>query len=224
MMAPLSDDRRASRLLYPMHAGPFNSATATLSPRRGHDRRRTTPTQRRRRGRVLRRWRSVRRDGRSTSTDRQSDVDPLCAVVVVLRRRRLARRAAMAWPRPPQRALGPVAIAKSLPSSQRIAFAARCLRGLAAGANACGAAPRRLVELHECRVRCWALSSGAARSKRSASDCWRWQRYAVEPCRPSTRYRARFGSKCAENPSCSPAQGEEKRTARVVRAAGSLKR
>ena len=115
MMAPLSDDRSASSLLYPMHEGPFDSATATFLPRRGHDRRRTTPTQRRRRGRVLRRWRSVRRDGRSTSTDRQSDADPLRAVAVALRRRRLARRAAMAWPRPLQRALGPVAIAKSLP-------------------------------------------------------------------------------------------------------------
>ena len=176
-----------------MHVGPFDSATATLSPRRGHDRRRATPTQRRRRGRVLRRWRSVRRDGRSTSTDRQSDADPLCAVVVVLRRRRLARRAAMAWPRPLQRALGPVAIAKSLPKVSAIVFAARRRRGLTAGAKACGAAPRRLAELHECRVRCWALrSSGAARSKRSASDCWRWQLYAVEPCWPSTRYRARF--------------------------------
>ena len=39
----------------------------------------------------------------------------LRAVDVVLRRRRHARRAAMAWPRPLQRALGPVAIAKSLP-------------------------------------------------------------------------------------------------------------
>ena len=203
-----------------MHEGPFDSATATFSPRRGHDRRRTTPTQRRRRGRVLRRWRSVRRDGRSTSTDRQSDADPLRAVAVVLRRRRHARRAAMAWSRPLQRALGPVAIAKSLPSSQRIAFAARCLRGLAAGANACGAAPRRLVELHECRVRCWALSSsGAARSKRSASDCCRWQLYAVESCGPGTRYRARLGTKSAKNPSCSPAQREEKRTARRGRAA-----
>ena len=64
-------------------------------------------------------------------------------------------------------------------------FAARRRRGLTAGANACGAVPRRLVELHRCSVRCWALSnSGAARSKRSASDCWRWQRYAVESCGP----------------------------------------
>ena len=45
----------------------FDSATATRSPRRGHERRRATPTQRRRRGRVLRRWRSVRRDGHSTT-------------------------------------------------------------------------------------------------------------------------------------------------------------
>ena len=111
----LSGDRRAGRLLYPMHEGPFDSAAATRSPRRGHEHRRATPTQRRRRGRVLHRWHSVRRDGRSTSTDRQSDADPLRAVSVVLRRRRLARRAAMAWPRPLQVALGPVAIAKSLP-------------------------------------------------------------------------------------------------------------
>ena len=92
----------------------FDSAAATRSPRRGHDRRRATPTQRRRRGRVLHRWHSVRHDSRSTSTDSSSDADPLC-VVVALRRRRLARRAAMAWPRPLQVALGPVAIAKSLP-------------------------------------------------------------------------------------------------------------
>ena len=93
----------------------FDSATATRSPRRGHDRsRRTTPTKRRRRGRVLHRWHSVRHDSRSTSTDSSSDADPL-RVVVALRRRRLARRAAMAWPRPLQVALGPVAIAKSLP-------------------------------------------------------------------------------------------------------------
>ena len=63
----LSGDRRAGRLLYPMHEGPFDSAAATRSPRRGHERRRATPTQRRRRGRVLRRWRSVRRDGHSTT-------------------------------------------------------------------------------------------------------------------------------------------------------------
>ena len=79
----------------------------------------------------------------------------------------------------------PSRLLKFAEASQRIAFVARRRRGLAAGANACGAAPRRLVELHECRVRCWALSnSGAARSKRSASDCWRWQRYAVESCGP----------------------------------------
>ena len=198
-----------------MHEGPFDSAAATRSPRRGHEHRRATPTQRRRRGRVLHRWHSVRRDGRSTSTDRQSDADPLRAVSVVLRRRRLARRAAMAWPRPLQVALGPVAIAKSLPRSQRIAFVARRRRGLAAGANACGAAPRRLAELHECRVRCWALrSSGAARSKRSTSDCWRWQLYAVESCWPSNRYRARFSLKSARNPSCSPGARRGKRAQR----------
>ena len=122
----------------------------------------------------------------------------------------------------------PSRLLKVCRGSQRIAFAARCRRGLAAGANACGAAPRRLVELH---VQGQVLgspelsSSGAARSKRSASDCCRWQLYAVESCGPGTRYRARFGSKCAKNPSCSAAaQGEEKRTARLGRAAVSLKR
>jgi hypothetical protein len=114
----------------------------------------------------------------------------------------------------------PSRLLKACGGVSAIVFAARRRRGLTAGAKACGAAPRRLVELHECRVRCWALrSSGAARSKRSASDCCRWQLYAVESCGPGTRYRARLGTKSAKNPSCSPAQREEKRTARRGRAA-----
>ena len=138
---------------------------------------------------------------------RQSDADPLRAVAVVLRRRRLARRAAMAWPRPLQRALGPVAIAKSSPRSLSESHSSHAVVGALRREPTLAALPRRLVELHECRVRCWALSSsGAARSKRSASDCRRWQRYVNESCWPSTRYRAPFGSKSAVNPSCSPAQ------------------
>ena len=187
--------------------------------------RRTTPTQRRRRGRVLHRWHSVRRDGRSTSTDRQSDADPLRAVAVVLRRRRLARRAAMAWPRPLQRALGPVAIAKSLPRRLSNVFAARRRRGLMAGAKACGAAPRRLVALHECRVRCWALrSSGAARSNRSANDCCRWQLYAVKSCRPGTRYRARFGSNARETRLALRRRLQRGKAHSALKGCGSLKR
>ena len=72
----------------------------------------------------------------------------LRAVTVVLRRRRLARRAAMAWPRPLQRALGPVAIAKSLPrfSANRI----RCTLsprpcGGSQRLRRCAAAPRRVA-------------------------------------------------------------------------------
>ena len=123
----------------------FDSATATRSPRRGHDRsRRTTPTKRRRRGRVLHRWHSVRHDSRSTSTDSSSDADPLC-VVVALRRRRLARRAAMAWPRPLQVALGPVAIAKSSPSVSANRIRRTPSSGPCGGsqrARWCAAAPR----------------------------------------------------------------------------------
>ena len=93
----------------------------------------------------------------------------------------------------------PSRLLKACRGVSAIVFAARRRRGLAAGANACGAAPRRLVALHECRVRCWALrSSGAARSNRSANDCCRWQLYAVKSCRPGTRYRARFGSNARE--------------------------
>ena len=124
----------------------FDSGTATRSPRRGHDRsRRTTPTKRRRRGRVLHRWHSVRHDSRSTSTDSSSDADPL-RVVVALRRRRLARRAAMAWPRPLQVALGPVAIAKSLP--RHLSIRIRCTpsprpHGRSQRLRRCAVAPRR---------------------------------------------------------------------------------
>ena len=125
----------------------FDSAIAMRSPRRGHDRsRRTTPTKRRRRGRVLHRWHSVRHDSRSTSTDSSSDADPLRVVAVALRRRRLVRRAAMAWPGPRQRALGPVAIAKSLP--RRLSNRIRCTPsprpyGRSQRLRRCAAAPRR---------------------------------------------------------------------------------
>ena len=93
----------------------------------------------------------------------------LRAVTVVLRRRQLARRAVMAWPRPLQRALGPVALLKVC--REVAAIRIRCTLFAALRPEP---APRRLVALHECRVRCWALiSSGVARSKRSASDCRR---------------------------------------------------
>ena len=109
----------------------------------------------------------------------------------------------------------PSRLLKVCRGSQRIAFAARCRRGLAAGANACGAAPRRLVELHECRVRCWALrSSGAARSKRSASDCCRWQRYAVESCGPQHSLPSSLWLAKREKPAVLSAPGRGKRAQR----------
>ena len=86
---------------------------------------------------------------------RQGDADPLRAVVVALRRRRLARRAAMAWPRPLQIALDPVSIAKSL--------------------------PRRLSDSHSLRAVAAALRRetkravvrrGASQSCMSAGWCW----------------------------------------------------
>ena len=183
MMAPLSDDRSANRLLYPMHEEPFDSAAATRSPRRGHDRRRTTPTKRRRRGRVLHRWHSVRRDGRSTSTDRQSDADPLRAVAVVLRRRRLARRAAMAWPRPLQIALDPVAIAKSLPRRLSDSHSLRAVAAALRRETKRAVVRRGASQSCMSAGWCWALrSSGVARSKRWVSDCCGWQPYASELC------------------------------------------